>query len=97
MTFEEWKKDMQLPQNYAMFNATTIRDLIDDRNNLEAKLRLRIERLQSTIHRLEEWISDKADDRPQIPDWIQQSARSLLALECERWRVTDERTQKTKD
>jgi len=83
MTFEEWKKDIQTPQTYAIYNASTIRDLIDDQNNLEAQLRRRIERQQATIHRLEEWIAGIADDHPQIPDWIQQSARSLLAQEGE--------------
>ena len=83
MTFEEWKKDIQTPQAYAIYNASTIRDLIDDQNNLEAQLRRRIERQQATIHRLEEWVAGIADDHPQIPDWIQQSARSLLAQEGE--------------
>ncbi|MCB5226240.1 hypothetical protein JAO78_005360 [Alishewanella sp. 16-MA] len=31
------------------------------------------------IAELEKWIAAIADDHPQIPDWIQQSARSLLA------------------
>lgn len=35
------------------------------------------------IQELEEWIEAIADDHPQIPDWIQQSARSLLAQESE--------------
>ena len=33
------------------------------------------------IDELEQWIAGIADDHPQIPDWIQQSARSLLAQE----------------
>lgn len=83
MTFEEWKKSIQLPQAYALYNATTIKDLIDDQNNLESQLRRRIKRQQATIHRLEEWIEAIADDHPQIPDWIQQSAKSVLAQESE--------------
>jgi hypothetical protein len=32
---------------------------------------------------LERWVAGIADDHRQIPDWIQQSARSLLAQEGE--------------
>ena len=35
------------------------------------------------IDELEQWIAGIADDHQQIPDWIQQSARSLLAQESE--------------
>lgn len=38
---------------------------------------------QQRIDELEEWIACIADDHPQIPDWIQQSARSLLAQDQE--------------
>lgn len=31
---------------------------------------------------LEQWIAAIADNHPQIPDWIQQSARSLLAKDA---------------
>ena len=34
------------------------------------------------IDELEQWVAAIADDHPQIPDWIQQSARSLLAQGC---------------
>ena len=34
---------------------------------------------RARIDELEQWVSAIADDHPQIPDWIQQSARSLLA------------------
>ncbi|WP_445425208.1 hypothetical protein [Alishewanella sp. HL-SH06] len=34
---------------------------------------------QQRIDELEQWIAAIADDHPQIPGWIQQSARSLLA------------------
>ena len=37
--------------------------------------------LRDRVSALEEWIAGVADDHPQIPDWIQQSARSLLAQE----------------
>ena len=40
-------------------------------------------RLQARIDELEQWIAAIADDHPQIPNWIQQSARSLLAQEEE--------------
>jgi hypothetical protein len=40
-----------------------------------------VESLEQRIEELEEWIAGIADDHPQIPDWIQQSARSLLAQE----------------
>ena len=33
------------------------------------------------IDELEQWVAAIADEHPQIPDWIQQSARSLLAQE----------------
>ena len=39
--------------------------------------------LQERINELEHWIAGIADDHAQIPDWIQQSARSLLAEESE--------------
>jgi hypothetical protein len=42
---------------------------------------------QAKIEALERWISGIADDHPQIPDWIQQSARSLLAQEVNGERV----------
>ena len=35
------------------------------------------------VDQLEEWVAGIADDHPQIPEWIQQSARSLLAQESE--------------
>ena len=40
-------------------------------------------RLQARINELEQWIAAIADDHPQIPDWIQQSAKCLLAQESE--------------
>jgi uncharacterized protein YigA (DUF484 family) len=36
-------------------------------------------RLRNRIDELERWIAAIADDHPQIPEWIHQSARSLLA------------------
>lgn len=36
---------------------------------------------QDRIDNLERWIAGIADDHQQIPDWIQQSAKSLLAQE----------------
>lgn len=49
MTFEEWKEGIDLPQSFAIFNATTIKDLIDDQNNLEYQLRRRIERQRRRV------------------------------------------------
>jgi len=40
-------------------------------------------RMEKRIKELEQWIAAIADDHPQIPDWIQQSARSLLSQESE--------------
>ena len=40
-------------------------------------------KLRDRVDELEQWIAAIADDHPQIPDWIQQSARSLLAQEEE--------------
>lgn len=45
---------------------------LTDEQAIEGELRQRIEEL-------EQWIAAIADDHPQIPDWIQQSARSVLA------------------
>ena len=36
-------------------------------------------RLRNRIDELEHWIAGIADDHPQIPDWLQESARSILA------------------
>ena len=36
-------------------------------------------RLRNRIDELEQWIAGIADDHPQIPDWLQESARSVLA------------------
>lgn len=38
-----------------------------------------INELKKQREHLEQWISAIADDHKQVPDWIQQSARSLLA------------------
>ena len=46
-------------------------------------LEIEVESLEQRIEELERWIAGIADDHPQIPDWIQQSARSLLAQESE--------------
>ena len=40
-------------------------------------------KLIKRVDDLERWIAGIADDHGQIPDWIQQSARSLLAQEGE--------------
>ena len=40
-------------------------------------------RLRNRIEQLEEWIAGIADDHPQIPDWIQHSARNILTRESE--------------
>ena len=38
-----------------------------------------MDKQKSKIEELEKWIACIADDHHKIPDWIQQSARSLLA------------------
>ena len=38
---------------------------------------------RTRVDGLERWIAGITDDHQQIPDWIQQSARSLLAQESE--------------
>lgn len=43
--------------------------------------RWKYETAKQRINELEQWIAALADDHKQIPDWIQQSARSLLAQE----------------
>ena len=45
-------------------------------------LQVKIERQQQVITGLEEWVSGIADTHNAIPDWIQQSARSLLAQQA---------------
>ena len=39
--------------------------------------------LRGRVDELELWIAAIADDHSQIPDWIQQSARSILAERAE--------------
>ena len=79
MTYEEWKKCEQLPQPYPLYNAATVRKLVERIDNLEQ----RVIDLRTRTNDLERWIAGIADDHRQIPDWIQQSARSLLAQEGE--------------
>jgi len=79
MTYEEWKKCEQLPQSYPLYNAATVRKLVDRIKLLEQRC---IES-RTRIDDLERWVAGIADDHRQIPDWIQQSARSLLAQEGE--------------
>ena len=55
--------------------------LCDDAIHCDCSYKL--EEALNRIEELEEWIASIADDHPQIPDWIQQSARSLLAQEGE--------------
>jgi len=65
---------MEINEDYKLTKAVThyaCRPLTDEN-----------ERLKARIDELERWIAGIADDR-QIPDWIQQSARSLLAQEGE--------------
>jgi predicted ATPase len=49
----------------------------------KAKGHYQCQPLVKRIEQLEEWIAAIADDHPQIPDWIQQSARSLLVQGAE--------------
>lgn len=54
-------------------------------------------RLYERIDLLETWIAGIADDHPQIPDWIQQSARSLLAQEIDKLEVNQTKWISVKD
>ena len=38
MTYQEWKKCEQLPQPYAMYNATTVRKLVERIDLLEQRV-----------------------------------------------------------
>lgn len=66
---------MEINEDYKLTKAVThyaCRPLTDEN-----------ERLKARIDELERWVAGIADDHRQIPDWIQQSARSLLAQEGE--------------
>jgi len=66
---------MEINEDYKLTKAVThyaCRPLTDEN-----------ERLKARIDELERWVAGIADDHPQIPDWIQQSARSLLVQESE--------------
>jgi hypothetical protein len=78
MTYEEWKKCEQLPQPYPLYNAATVRKLVERIDNLEQ----RVIDSRTRTNDLERWVKGIADDK-QMPTYVQQSARSLLALEGE--------------
>lgn len=71
MTFEEYARahDLYFTEDYESDEFQIAREAWDQQ--------------QQRIDGLEQWIASIADDHPQIPDWIQQSARSLLAQEEE--------------
>lgn len=71
MTFEEWMK----------YNNYSLKGM--DEHEAEFLMREAWDRQQVKIEALEQWIAGIADDHQQIPAWIQQSARSLLAQESE--------------
>ena len=58
-------------------------DINEDYKLTKAKGNYQCQPLVKRIAELEKWIAAIADDHPQIPDWIQQSARSLLAQGAE--------------
>ena len=80
MTFEDyaatitWRTVAERTKAKAVwqYQQASIDGLLEDREKDRAR-----------IDELEQWIAAIADDHPQIPDWIQQSARSLLAQEQE--------------
>jgi hypothetical protein len=76
MTYEEWKKCVQLPQSYPLYNAATVRKLVERIDNLEQ----RVIDSRTRTNDLERWVAGIADDK-QMPTYVQQSARSLLAQE----------------
>lgn len=59
------------------------RESKEDEHVLHADVKTLETNLRERIEELETWIAAIADDHPQIPDWIQQSAKSLLARESE--------------
>jgi cytochrome c-type biogenesis protein CcmH/NrfF len=80
MTFEEYYRHYEIHQGYYM---DALKHAWDCASKVQEK---RIDELEDELHcvrayndELERWIAYIADDHPQIPDWIQQSARSLLA------------------
>lgn len=68
-------------QQYPLRSLADIREILALRDENKS-LRARIERQQQIITGLEEWVSGIADTHDAIPDWIQQSARSLLAQQA---------------
>jgi replicative DNA helicase len=71
MTFKEWMQK----NNYSLSDI--------DEQEAEFLMGEAWNYQQQRIDELEQWIAAIADDHKQIPDWIQQSARSLLAQEGE--------------
>jgi len=67
MTFKEWMQK----NNYSLSDI--------DEQEAEFLMGEAWNYQQQRIDELEQWIAAIADDHKQIPDWIQQSARSLLA------------------
>lgn len=79
--YSGWLEFDRMPTTQNIQFISDIREILAlrDENKL---LRARIERQQQTITGLEEWFSGIADSHNAIPDWIQQSARSLLASQA---------------
>ena len=68
------------------YQQASIDGLLEDRVRDRSRINELEERLiesRTRIDELERWVAGIADDHKQIPDWIQQSARSLLAQEGE--------------
>lgn len=76
--YSGWLEFDRVPTSQNIQFISDLREILAlrDENKL---LQVRIERQQQAITGLEEWVSGMADTHPAIPDWIQQSARSLLA------------------
>ena len=73
MTFEEG--------NFYTLNGVV--DIARCQSKRIKELEERLIESRTRVDDLERWIAGIADDHKQIPDWIQQSARSLLAQEGE--------------
>jgi len=76
MTYEEWKKCVQLPQSYPLYNAATVRKLVERIDELESDRR-RLEWLALNNARV--WLQDGWYD-------IHDNGRYLYCFMVDDWR-----------